>query len=147
MKKILSFTIILLLLFLNIAYAENIESETFELAVEVRSSTVTATKQLIGEIWQVRCDVMDDTETSFWAGGGMWKADFTNKTNNTSGEGHRSNHCGKWENGVLFVNSEGKATGLYQLKSGSTGGTLASVIYHTPEDLINVGEGELKYDN
>lgn len=94
---------------------------------------VTITKQLKGEIWQVRCDVMDGT--IFQAGGGIWKADITNDANTTAREGHRSNHCGDWENWVLFVNENGVATGLYQLKSGSTGGTLPSIVYRPKHDL------------
>ena len=97
------------------------------------SSTITVTKTLKGEIWQVRCDTMDGTK--FKAGGGYWKADITNWQNSTSKEGHRSNHCGSWENWVLFVNEEGIATGLYQLKSGSTGGTLPSIMYDPVYDL------------
>ena len=106
--------------------------------------TITVTKNLQGEIWQVRCDVMDNT--TFIAGGGYWMADITNHENITSKEGHRSNHCGNWENWVLFVDENGIATGLYQLKSGSTGGTLPSIIYKTPDDLKNVAEGQLIYD-
>lgn len=94
---------------------------------------ITVTKQLLGEIWQVRCDTMDGT--SFQAGGGYWKADITNYRNVTSAEGHRSNHCGDWENWVLFVNENGEATGLYQLKSGSTGGTLPSIVYRPQHNL------------
>lgn len=102
---------------------------------------ITVTKILRGEIWQVRCDVMDGT--SYQAGGGYWKADITNSTNTTSKEGHRSNHCGNWENWVLFVTEDGVANGLYQLKSGSTGGTLSCVIYHpkynlTKDEIIHV---------
>lgn len=100
---------------------------------EIPKRDITVTKVLKGEIWQVRCDVMDGT--TFQSGGGIWKADITNSTNNTSREGHRSNHCGDWENWVLFVNEDGVATGLYQLKSGSTGGTLPSIIYRPRHDL------------
>ena len=45
---------------------------------------ITVTKLLKGEIWQVRCDVMDNT--TFTAGGGKWKADITNFSNSTSKE-------------------------------------------------------------
>ena len=105
---------------------------------------ITVTKQLKGEIWQVRCDTMDNTK--FKAGGGYWKADISNWENLTSKEGHRSNHCGSWENWVLFVDENGVAVSLYQLKSGSTGGTLPSVMYRAPEDLAHVAEGQLLYD-
>ena len=84
--------------------------------------------------------------TTFQAGGGYWMADITNWENITSKEGHRSNHCGNWENWVLFVNEEGIATGLYQLKSGSTGGTLPSIMYKAPDDLAIIPEGQLIYD-
>ena len=105
---------------------------------------ITVTKQLQGEIWQVRCDVMDNT--SFQAGGGYWMADITNHSNVTSKEGHRSNHCGNKENWVMFVNTEGKAISLYQLKSGSTGGTLPSIVYRAPADLAAIPESQLIYD-
>lgn len=108
------------------------------------TTTITVTKIVKGEIWQVRCDTMDNT--TFHAGGGRWMADITNHENITSKEGHRSNHCGSWENWVLFVNEDGKATGLYQLKSGSTGGTLPSIIYGSPSDLASISEGRLIYD-
>lgn len=102
--------------------------------------TITVTKVLKGEIWQVRCDVMDGTD--FKAGGGYWKADITNSANVTSKEGHRSNHCGDWENWVLFVDENGEATGLYQLKSGSTGGTLPCVVYRPK---YNLSKNEIIY--
>lgn len=105
---------------------------------------ITVTKQLKGEIWQVRCDVMDNT--TFKAGGGYWKADITNSSNNTSKEGHRSNHCGNKENWVLFVDENGTAISLYQLKSGSTGGTLPSIMYRAPADLASIPEHQLIYD-
>ena len=70
-------------------------------------TTITVTKELLGEIWQVRCDTMDNTD--FKAGGGYWMPDITNSSHNTSKEGHRSNHCGNWDNWVLFVNEEGVA--------------------------------------
>lgn len=84
--------------------------------------------------------------TSFQAGGGYWMPDITNHKHETAKEGHRSNHCGNWENWVLFVNEDGKATGLYQLKSGSTGGTLPSIMYRSPGRLVNVPESSLIYD-
>ena len=111
---------------------------------EPPTKTITVTKVLKGEIWQVRCDVMDNTD--FKAGGGYWKADITNSQNATSKEGHRSNHCGNKENWVLFVNEEGQAVSLYQLKSGSTGGTLPSIMYRAPTDLAAIGESQLIYD-
>ena len=106
--------------------------------------TITVTKILKGEIWQVRCDTMDNT--SFQAGGGYWMPDITNYEHITAKEGHRSNHCGSWENWVLFVNEQGVATGLYQLKSGSTGGTLPSIMYRAPSRLAEIPEGQLIYD-
>jgi len=105
---------------------------------------IIVTKELKGEIWQVRCDTMDNT--TFTAGGGRWYADISNWENKTSKEGHRSNHCGNWDNWVLFVNEEGQATSLYQLKSGSTGGTLPSIMYRAPADLASIPEGQLVYD-
>ena len=108
------------------------------------TTTITVTKELRGEIWSVRCDVMD--QVSFTAGGGKWKPDITNWEHNTSKEGHRSNHCGNGENWVLFVNEAGVVTGLYQLKSGSTGGTLPSIMYRAPADLASIPESQLIYD-
>lgn len=105
---------------------------------------ITITKQLNGEIWSLRCDTMDNT--NFKAGGGYWMADINNPTHNTSKEGHRSNHCGNRENWVLFVNEEGQAISLYQLKSGSTGGTLPSIVYRAPADLCSIPEGQFIYD-
>lgn len=105
---------------------------------------ITVTKVLKGEIWQVRCDVMDNT--SFQAGGGYWYPDITNYAHITSKEGHRSNHCGNGDNWVLFVNEDGQANSLYQLKSGSTGGTLPSIVYRAPADLASIPESQLIYD-
>lgn len=105
---------------------------------------LTVTKVLNGEIWSLRCDTMDNT--NFTAGGGYWMADINNPTHNTSKEGHRSNHCGNRENWVLFVSEEGKAISLYQLKSGSTGGTLPSIVYRAPADLCSIPEGQFIYD-
>ena len=105
---------------------------------------LTVTKVLNGEIWSLRCDTMDNT--NFTAGGGYWMADINNPTHNTSKEGHRSNHCGNRENWVLFVSEEGKAISLYQLKSGSTGGTLPSIVYRAPADLRSIPEGQFIYD-
>lgn len=105
---------------------------------------LTVTKVLNGEIWSLRCDTMDNTK--FKAGGGYWMADINNPAHNTSKEGHRSNHCGNRENWVLFVSEEGKAISLYQLKSGSTGGTLPSIVYRAPADLRSIPEGQFIYD-
>ena len=105
---------------------------------------LTVTKQLSGEIWSLRCDTMDNTD--FTAGGGYWMADINNPGHVTSKEGHRSNHCGNRENWVLFVSDEGIAISLYQLKSGSTGGTLPSIIYRAPADLAHIPEGQFIYD-
>ena len=105
---------------------------------------ITVTKVLKGEIWSVRCDTMDNTD--FKAGGGYWMADITNSENVTSKEGHRSNHCGNADNWVLFVSEDGVAISLYQLKSGSTGGTLPSIMYRAPADLASIPEGQLIYD-
>lgn len=141
MKKIIAILITILLVFGIIVGAS--ESNTAATPTDL-TNTITVTKDLKGEIWQVRCDVMDNT--AFQAGGGYWKADITNHENVTSKEGHRSNHCGDWENWVLFVNENGNATGLYQLKSGSTGGTLPSIVYQSPSDLAQIPEGKLLYD-
>jgi hypothetical protein len=73
-------------------------------------------------------------------------ADINNPDHNTSKEGHRSNHCGNRENLVLFVSDEGVAISLYQLKSGSTGGTLPSIMYRAPSDLAHIPEGQFIYD-
>lgn len=107
-------------------------------------NTITVTKKLKGEIWSLRCDTMDNTK--FKAGGGYWMADINNPGHITSKEGHRSNHCGNRENWVLFVSEEGKAISLYQLKSGSTGGTLPSIVYRAPADLCSIPEHQFIYD-
>ena len=148
MKKIIVFIIVLIvcLLVAGKAYSETAtDSDTRQITFEEHEKqTVTVTKELIGEIWQVRCDVMDNT--TFQAGGGYWYPDITNHKHETAKEGHRSNHCGSWENWVLFVNEQGVAAGLYQLKSGSTGGTLPSIMYGAPADLEDIPEGQLIYD-
>ena len=148
MKKIIVFIIVLIvcLLVVGKAYSETTsDSDTGQITFEEpEKQTITVTKELIGEIWQVRCDVMDNT--TFQAGGGYWYPDITNHKHEVAKEGHRSNHCGSWENWVLFVNEQGVATGLYQLKSGSTGGTLPSIMYGAPADLEGIPEGQLIYD-
>jgi len=141
MKKIIAFLLTFILVFGIVAVASESKNPATQTDLPGK---ITVTKYLQGEIWQVRCDVMSDSDPI--AGGGHWKADITNHENLTSKEGHRSNHCGSWENWVLFVNKEGIATGLYQLKSGSTGGTLPSIMYKAPDDLKNVPENELYYN-
>ena len=98
MKKIISILLIFILI-CGIAIAS--ENKHFATQTDM-DGKITVTKNLQGEIWQVRCDVMSNTDPI--AGGGHWKADITNHENLTSKEGHRSNHCGSWENWVLFVN-------------------------------------------
>lgn len=143
MKRLVAFLLTVFLVFGIINTVSNEELAT-PTDLEPIPKPITVTKVLKGEIWQVRCDVMDNT--TFTAGGGKWKADITNYSNNTSKEGHRSNHCGNKENWVLFVNEEGKAISLYQLKSGSTGGTLPSIVYRAPADLTAIPESQLIYD-
>ena len=139
MKKLTSIFILIALVFTWIGVAGEQPATPTDL-----HNTIQVTKILKGEIWQVRCDVMDNT--TYQAGGGYWYPDITNHEHLTSKEGHRSNHCGDWENWVLFVDDNGVATGLYQLKSGSTGGTLPSIMYRAPSRLANVPESQLIYD-
>ncbi len=106
MKKLVAFLLTVFLVFGIINTVSNGELAT-PTDLEPTPKPITVTKVLKGEIWQVRCDVMDNT--TFTAGGGRWMADITNSANITSKEGHRSNHCGNKENWVLFVNEEGKA--------------------------------------
>ena len=79
MKKIIAILIVLILVF-TCAY---VTSETPATPTDLTpivdppsNNTITVTKHLKGEIWQVRCDVMDNT--LFIAGGGFWYADMCN---------------------------------------------------------------------
>lgn len=116
----------------------------------IESSSITITKKLVGEMWHIRCDIMDTTD--FYAGGGRWKTDvIRNPTYNTSKEGHRSNKCGDDNHWIIWVDTEGKPYRMDEIKSGATGGTLPTIIYKpqyeltteeiqnmTPEDTILV---------
>ena len=143
-KKIIVAIIVVIFLVFGIIRPAISDGPVTPTDLDPPTTTITVTKELKGEIWSVRCDVMD--QVSFTAGGGKWKPDITNWEHNTSKEGHRSNHCGNGENWVLFVNEAGVVTGLYQLKSGSTGGTLPSIMYRAPADLASIPESQLIYD-
>ena len=102
MKKIVAIFLAFIILFAGIGVASEPATPT---DLEPATQTIQVAKHLKGEIWQVRCDTMDNT--TYQAGGGYWYPDITNWEHLTSKEGHRSNHCGDWENWVLFVNEEG----------------------------------------
>ena len=90
--------------------------------------SVTVNKQLVGDIWHIRCDYMDGTD--FHAGGGIWKRDLiSNPEGELSQEGHRSNKCGNDDNWVIWVGTDGTPYRMDEIKSGATGGTLPTVIY------------------
>lgn len=92
------------------------------------------TKKLVGDIWHVRCDYMDGE--TFVAGGGIWKRDvIKNPDGILSKEGHRSNKCGDAEHWVIWVGADGVPYRMDEIKSGSTGGTLPTVIYRPRYDL------------
>lgn len=89
---------------------------------------ITLVKEVIGNMWHVRCDIMDTT--TFEAGGGIWKTDvISNPKGITSHEGHRSNKCGDAEHWVIWVDTEGNPYRMDEVKSGATGGTLPTVVY------------------
>ena len=91
-------------------------------------STIVVNKKIIGNMWHVRCDIMDTT--IFEAGGGKWKRDvISNPEGLTSKEGHRSNKCGYDAHWVIWVDSEGQPYRMDEVKSGATGGTLPTVVY------------------
>lgn len=90
--------------------------------------SITLSKQLVGEIWHIRCDYMDGE--TFHAGGGIWKRDvIKNPSGNTGKEGHRSNKCGDADNWVIWVGTDGVPYRMDEIRSGATGGTLPTVIY------------------
>lgn len=97
-------------------------------------STITITKTLVGNMWHIRCDIMDTTD--FEAGGGKWKRDvISNPEGKTSQEGHRSNKCGDADHWVIWVDTSGTAYRMDEIKSGATGGTLPTVIYKPRYEL------------
>ena len=76
-----------------------------------------------------------DGET-FHAGGGIWKRDvIKNPEGNLSKEGHRSNKCGDAEHWVIWVGTDGVPYRMDEIKSGATGGTLPTIIYHSRYNL------------
>lgn len=90
--------------------------------------SITLSKQLVGEIWHIRCDYMDGE--TFHAGGGIWKRDvIKNPSGSTGKEGHRSNKCGDADNWVIWVGTDGVPYRMDEIRSGATGGTLPTVIY------------------
>lgn len=100
------------------------------------TGSITLTKQLVGDIWHIRCDYMDGT--TFRAGGGFWKRDLiSNPEGVLSQEGHRSNKCGNDDNWVIWVGTDGSPYRMDEIKSGSTGGTLPTVIYKPRYNLTD----------
>ena len=110
------------------------------------SGQLTVTKHVVGDMWHIRCDYMDGT--TFQAGGGYWKKDvIKNPSGNLSKEGHRSNKCGNVDNWVIWVDADGNPFRMDEIKSGSTGGTLPSVIYRprynlTDEEIYNLSNDD-----
>jgi hypothetical protein len=89
---------------------------------------LTIDKTLIGSVWHIRCDYMDGI--TFKAGGGIWRRDWIkNPSGLTSKEGHRSNKCGDADHWVIWVDTNGNPFRMDEIKSGSTGGTLPTIIY------------------
>jgi hypothetical protein len=87
--------------------------------------------------------------TTFQAGGGIWKTDvIMNPTKKTSLEGHRSNKCGDPDHWIIWIDAETELPfRMDEIKSGATGGTLATMIFqevYSPEDLGFTGWGELE---
>ena len=108
--------------------------------ISVDPGSITITKQLVGDIWHIRCDYMDGV--TFKAGGGIWKRDpITNPDGILSQEGHRSNKCGDADHWVIWVGTDGVPYRMDEIKSGATGGTLPTVIYrpryHLSDDEIH----------
>ena len=100
------------------------------------TGSITVTKQLVGDIWHVRCDYMDGI--TFKAGGGYWKRDpITNPEGILSREGHRSNKCGDADHWVIWVGADGIPYRMDEIKSGATGGTLPTVIYRPRYQLTD----------
>ena len=96
--------------------------------------SITLSKQLVGEIWHIRCDYMDGE--TFHAGGGIWKRDvIKNPSGSTGKEGHRSNKCGDADNWVIWVGTDGVPYRMDEIRSGATGGTLPTVIYRPRHHL------------
>ena len=115
-------------------YAVVTGDEPAELINDIPKSSITITKKVTGEIWLVRCDVMDGT--TFQAGGGIWKEDvIKNPTRVLSKEGHRSNFCGSEDHWIIWVDTEGVPFRMDEIKSGATGGTLPTVVYETKYEL------------
>ncbi len=109
-------------------------------------TTIKLKKTVVGEIWLVRCDVMDGT--TFRAGGGIWKEDvisnpIINGKRNTSKEGHRSQFCGSEDHWIVWADQNGVPIRMDEIKSGATGGTLPTVVYQpqyelTKEEILSV---------
>lgn len=101
---------------------------------ETEPSSLIVTKRVVGDMWHIRCDIMDTT--AFEAGGGKWKTDvIKNPSGNLSKEGHRSNKCGDDSHWVIWVDTAGQPYRMDEIKSGATGGTLPTVIYKPRYDL------------
>ena len=98
---------------------------------------VTLKKKVAGEIWLVRCDVMDQT-TFTNNSGEIWKTDvISNPKGILSNEGHRDTKCGNAENWVIWVGEDGVPFRMDEIKSGATGSTLPTVVYRTVNDLTD----------
>ena len=135
-KQIIAFVLLLMciLIFIGPIASENVATPTDIGEEEPQSSSLFVTKKLVGEIWHIRCDYMDGE--TFHAGGGIWKRDvIKNPEGNLSKEGHRSNKCGDAEHWVIWVGTDGVPYRMDEIKSGATGGTLPTIIYHSRYNL------------
>ena len=135
-KQIIAFVLLLMciLIFIGPIASENVVTPTDIGEEEPQSSSLFVTKKLVGEIWHIRCDYMDGE--TFHAGGGIWKRDvIKNPEGNLSKEGHRSNKCGDAEHWVIWVGTDGVPYRMDEIKSGATGGTLPTIIYHSRYNL------------
>ena len=135
-KQIIAFVLLLMciLIFIDPTASENVATPTDIEEEDPQSSSLFVTKKLVGEIWHVRCDYMDGE--TFHAGGGIWKRDvIKNPEGNLSKEGHRSNKCGDAEHWVIWVGTDGVPYRMDEIKSGATGGTLPTIIYHSRYNL------------
>ncbi len=118
-------------------------------ALDPEPSTLTLTKTVNGGLWRVRCDYMDVegqvTYKSQKINGTLWKRDWIkNPGGSTGAEGHRLNKCGDAENWVIWTDTNGVPYRMDEIKSGSTGSMLPTVVYRprvqmTDEQIANIG--------
>ena len=121
------------------AFAETIitiSSDEFKIDSMLQGASLTIRKQVVGEIWTVRCDIMD--HTTYRAGGTIWQFDpIMNRARKTAKEGHRLDKCGDSAHWIVWVDQQGVACRLDEIKSGATGGTLAATVYQAVNTNID----------